>query len=81
MTDETRTNFIEDADDLVESRALDDAVVRGELTSVQAAELLQQSARRRTAEDGPAIDTDTDGTITTGGFGSGQGMAPERTGQ
>lgn len=81
MTDETRAKFIEDADELVESRALDDAVERGELSSVQAADLLQQAARRRTAEEGPAIDTDSDGTITTGGFGSGQGMEPQRTGQ
>lgn len=81
MNTETPMNFVEDADELVESGALEAAVERGELTSVQADELLQQAARRRTAEEGPAIDTDTDGTITTGGFGSGQGMEPQRTGQ
>lgn len=81
MIDETELNFREEADDLVESGDLDEAVERGELSSVQAADLLQQSARRRTAEEGPAIDTDSDGTITTGGFGSGQGMEPSRTGQ
>ena len=81
MIDETQVNFRDEADDLVARRDLEEAVARGELTSVQAAELLQQSARRRSAEEGPSIDTDTDGTITTGGFGSGQGMEQQRTGQ
>ena len=58
-----------------------DAVEAGELTGAQAAEQLQQAARRQVAEEGPALDTDADGTITTGGFGSGQGMEPQRTGQ
>ncbi len=81
MTDETNLNFRDEADDLVASRELEEAVERGELTTAQAADLLQQSARRRTAEEGPSIDTNSDGTITTGGFGSGQGMEPQRTGQ
>ena len=81
MIDETPLNFREDADDLVAGRDLEEAVERGDLTSDQAADLLQQAARRRTAEEGPAIDTNTDGTITTGGFGAGQGMEPQRTGQ
>lgn len=58
-----------------------DAVQSGELTGDQAAEELQQAARRRVAELGPALDTDSDGTITSGGFGSGQGMQKQRTGQ
>ena len=58
-----------------------DAVESGELTGTQAADELQQAARRRVAEEGPALDTDSDGTITTGGFGSGQGMGTQRTGQ
>ena len=58
-----------------------DAVGTGDLTGAHAAEQLQQAARRRVAEEGPALDTDADGTITTGGFGSGQGMQKQRTGQ
>ena len=58
-----------------------DAVERGDLTGDQAAAEIQQAARRRVAEEGPALDTDSDGTITTGGFGSGQGMGTQRTGQ
>ena len=58
-----------------------DAVQTGELTGDQAAEELQQAARRQVAEQGPTLDTDSDGTITSGGFGSGQGMEKQRTGQ
>ena len=58
-----------------------DAVERGDLTGEQAATEIQQAARRRVAEEGPALDTDSDGTITPGGFGSGQGMEKQRTGQ
>lgn len=57
-----------------------DAVEHGELTGDQAADQLQQAARRRVAEQGPALDTDSDGTITTGGAGAGQGMSKARTG-
>ena len=58
-----------------------DAVRSGDITADQAADELQQAARRRTAEHGPTLDTDEDGTITSGGFGSGQGMEKQRTGQ
>lgn len=58
-----------------------DAVESGELTSDQATEQLQQAARRQVAEEGPALDTNEDGTITQGGFGSGRGMGNQRTGQ
>jgi hypothetical protein len=58
-----------------------DEVETGELTTDQAAEAIQQAARRQVAEHGPALDTDSDGTITTGGAGSGQGMEQQRTGQ
>jgi hypothetical protein len=60
---------------------LAEAVQSGELTTDQAAEQLQQAARRHVAEEGPALDTDSDGIITTGGPGSGQGMEKQRTGQ
>lgn len=53
----------------------------GELTGDQAATRLQQAARRDVAEHGPSLDTNTDGTITLGGHGSGQGMEKQRTGQ
>ncbi|MDP9366056.1 MAG: hypothetical protein M3Q10_17865 [Chloroflexota bacterium] len=58
-----------------------DAVENGDLTGDQAAEQLQQAARRRVAEEGPSLDTNQDGIITEGGFGSGQGMGTQRTGQ
>jgi len=54
-------------------------VESGEMTGDQAAEAMQQAARRQVAEHGPSLDTD--GTVTSGGFGSGQGMQPQRTGQ
>lgn len=57
------------------------AVQSGDLTTDQAAEQIQQAARRQVAEHGPTLDTDSDGTITTGGHGSGQGMEKQRTGQ
>lgn len=68
-------------DDILTSRAVDEAMQRGELTTQQAAELLQQAERRRAAEEGPSSDTNADGIITQGGFGSGQGMQKQRTGQ
>lgn len=58
-----------------------DAVQSGDLTGDEAADQLQQAARRHVAEHGPALDTDAEGTITTSGFGSGQGMQKQRTGQ
>jgi hypothetical protein len=60
---------------------LESEVERGELTGDQAAERLQQAARREAAEHGPDLDTDSDGTITLGGPGAGQGMEKQRTGQ
>ncbi len=56
-------------------------VESGEMTGDQAAEAMQQAARRQVAEQGPSLDTDADGTVTSGGFGSGQGMQQQRTGQ
>ena len=61
-------------DELVEK------VQQGELTSVEANDQLQAAARRRAAEHGPELDTDEDGTISSGGFGSGQGMASHSAG-
>jgi hypothetical protein len=60
---------------------LESEVEDGELTGEQAAARLQQAARRDTAEHGPTLDTDADGTITLGGPGAGQGMEKQRTGQ
>ncbi len=60
---------------------VEQAVQSGELTTDEAAARLQQAARRRAAEHGPDLDTDSDGIITTGGPGSGQGMEKQRTGQ
>jgi hypothetical protein len=60
---------------------LADAVEAGELTPEQANERMQQAVRRDAAEHGPTLDTDADGTVTSGGFGSGQGMGNQRTGQ
>ena len=56
-------------------------VESGAMTNTQASEAMQRAARRQVAEHGPSLDTDADGTVTTGGFGSGQGMEPQRTGQ
>ncbi len=56
-------------------------VAAGRMTPEEATRLLQQANRRDAAENGPTLDTDADGTITSGGFGSGQGMGNQRTGQ
>lgn len=55
-------------------------VQRGDVTSAKANDELQGAARRHAAEHGPDLDTDEDGMITGGGFGSGQGMASHSTG-
>ena len=68
-----------DFDTLTTSADLEERVRSGEITGEQAAELLQQAARRETAERGPSLDTDEEGRITTGGFGAGQGMAKHST--
>ena len=68
-------------DEALPSREIDEAMRAGELTGDQAAELLQQAARRHAAEEGPTFDTNADGTVSQGGFGSGQGMQKQRTGQ
>ena len=59
---------------------LEQAVARGEISREEANERLQAAARRHTAEHGPDLDTDEDGRITAGGFGSGQGMASHSAG-
>jgi hypothetical protein len=69
-----------DRNELLESGILDQKVQAGEITTEQAAEILQAAARRHTAENGPDLDTDEEGRITVGGFGSGQGMQKTRTG-
>jgi hypothetical protein len=70
-----------DRDELLRSGELDRRVQAGEITTEQAAEILQAAQRRHTAEHGPDLDTDEDGQVTTGGFGSGQGMGKNRTQQ
>lgn len=56
-------------------------VESGRLTPEQASDRMQEAARREAAEHGPTLDTDADGTTTSGGFGSGQGMGKQRSGQ
>jgi hypothetical protein len=70
-----------DRDELLRSGELDQLVQAGELSTEQAAAILQAAQRRHTAEHGPDLETDEEGRITTGGFGSGQGMGKQRTGQ
>ena len=70
-----------DRDELLRSDELDRLVQKGELSTERAAEILQAAQRRHTAEHGPDLDTDEEGRVTTGGFGSGRGMGKQRTGQ
>jgi hypothetical protein len=70
-----------DRDALLANRELEQRVRAGDLSTEQAAEVLQAAERRHTAEHGPDLDTNEEGIITTGGFGSGQGMEKQRTGQ
>ncbi len=88
MTDQTNTHpgageagSASGVGDALPSRELEEAMIAGEITGAQAAEQLQQAARRQVAEHGPTEDTDADGIITVGGKGSGQGMQKQRTGQ
>jgi hypothetical protein len=69
-----------DIDQLLANRELDDLVRSGEISTEQAAEVLQAAQRRHVAEDGPDSATDEEHRVTTGGFGSGQGMEKTRTG-
>ena len=71
-----------------ENRPLDDlnqqelreAVAKGDVTMDEVDTELQQSARREAAERNPDELPPAD-HLTAGGFGSGQGMGTERTGQ
>ena len=86
MTDQTHPGAgqlgpAEGVDEGLPGYDLEQQMLAGEITGAQAAEQLQQAARRQTAERGPGSDTDADGLITTGGKGSGQGMEKQRTGQ
>ena len=88
--DRSRDHEIELADEAIEradvradylpGQELVEAVQHGEITTVEASEELQAAARRHAAEHGPDLDTDEDGQITTGGFGSGQGMGKHSSG-
>ena len=70
-----------DRDELLRDGDLDRMVQAGEISTEQAAEVLQAAQRRHTAEHGPDLDTDEEGRVTTGGFGSGQGMGKQRSQQ
>jgi hypothetical protein len=65
----------------LEPEEIEEKLKAGELTSDEAARMLQQAARRKAATGGPELDTDEEGRITLGGFGSEQGMEKQRTGQ
>jgi hypothetical protein len=78
--DETHRSF-EQFFEEIEPDQIEAKVKAGEITSDEAARLLQQSARRKAAMEGPELDTDEEGKITLGGFGSEQGMEKQRTGQ
>jgi hypothetical protein len=67
--------------DAIDPAEIEAKVKAGELTGDEAARLLQQAARRQAAMEGPELDTDEEGKITLGGFGSEQGMEKQRTGQ
>ena len=66
-----------DFDPLDGAGDLEERIRVGEITRDAADELLQAAAHRETAEHGPDLDTDADGTTTEGGFGTGQGMASQ----
>jgi hypothetical protein len=70
-----------DRDELLRTGELDRLVQAGEISTEQAAEIMQAAQRRHTAEHGPDLDTDEEGRVTSGGFGSGQGMGKNRTQQ
>ena len=65
----------------IDPEEIEGKVQAGELTGDEAARLLQQAARRKAAMEGPELDTDEEGKMTLGGFGSEQGMEKQRTGQ
>jgi len=69
MTGKTETATPMSPDDL------DAAVQDGEMTQRQADAAAQQAARRDAAANGPVVDADSSGQMTTGGFGSGQGQS------
>ena len=66
--------------DYLPGEELAQAVERGDITETEANRTIQAAQRRHVAVDGPDLDTDEDGQITTGGFGAGQGMASQSTG-
>jgi len=67
-------------DELLDSGEIERRVQAGELTNEQASALLQEAARREAAERGTSIPEFPGDHITTGGFGSEQGMDKNRTG-
>lgn len=67
--------------ELLESGELERRVQAGELTNEQAAEILQAAARRDAAELGTTMPDNPMDRVTSGGFGSGQGMQKQQTGQ
>ena len=75
VTRDLETGLPLDRDQLLEGTELEEKVASGVITRQEADEILQAAARRHTAEHGPDLDTDEEGRITRGGFGSGQGMS------
>ncbi|HWV36331.1 MAG TPA: hypothetical protein VNZ55_11910 [Thermomicrobiales bacterium] len=74
-----QTGLSLDMDEAELGAELEKRVESGEITREHADELLQTAARREIAENGPDRLPDEGGTVTEGGFGSGQGMASEST--
>lgn len=70
-----------DRDLLLSNHELERRVQAGQISTEQAAEVLQAADRRHTAEYGPDLDTNEEGVITTGGFGSRQGMGNQHARQ
>jgi hypothetical protein len=62
-------------------REIEQLVASGEVTLDEIDQQLQQQARREAAERDPEELPDPTDRLTVGGFGSGQGMGTERTGQ
>lgn len=75
VTRDLETGLPLDRDQLLDGNELEEKVASGVISRQEADEILQAAARRHAAEHGPDLDTDEEGRITQGGFGSGQGMS------
>ena len=81
FADDLLTELPLDRGKLLRRGELDRLVQAGKHSTEQAAEMLQVALRRHAAEHDPDLVTDEVGRVTTGGFGSGQGMGKQRTRQ